>query len=108
MKHVTYIEHKTLRQRDTTRSIEDIDVEGILLVGDAPALTYSDRHGTSGHDDVELYPAVYNGNRAWLERRCWSAASPYSAYGTEDTVLLFEAGVKRFLERGVFNFPGLT
>ena len=105
MKHVNYIEHKTLRTRDTTRSTEDIAVDGILLVGDEPALIYQDRHNSAGHDDVELYPAVYNGNRAWLQRRSWQPGFGYSAYGTQDTVMDFKTGVGIFCERGVFNFP---
>jgi len=66
---------------------------------------YKDRHSVAGHDEVELYPAIHNGQRAWLQRRCWSAAVGYSAYGTEEFVIDFQAGVVIFLERGVFNFP---
>jgi hypothetical protein len=105
MMKVTYTEYRELACRGAVDPEPSVAVEGILLVGTEPALEFYDNQSSYGEDSVSLYPAVLNGERSWLKRSEWQASHGYSATGTNECVIPFEAGVKLFLERGVFEFP---
>lgn len=108
MKQVTYIEYTSLRQSSNTEQIADAPIYGTCLVGTEPVLTFEANHSNFGYDDVSLFPAFHKGDRRWLKREEWNAAPGYSAYGTNETIIAFETGVKLFLEHGVFAFPEPT
>lgn len=119
---ITYNQIRTLRTRGPIEQLPDRGVDGVLLVGQEPAIEFEDRHSIAGHDRVALYPAfgdaealdclgANGGARCWLELRRWVGAHGYSAHGAEERLITFEAGVRIFLERGVFAFdvpPGLA
>ena len=71
-----------------------------LLVGDAAVATWFDNHFPQGHDACALFPAWHEGKRVWLLRQVWSAANGYSAWGTQDAILEFAAGIQLLVERG--------
>jgi hypothetical protein len=52
---------------------------------------------------VDIYPAIYQGVRAWLRADTWCAESGYSAEGLQETILSFEDGVKFLLEHEAFD-----
>lgn len=103
---ITYTERRALACRGPNEPMPDTPVEGgILLVGATPALTYGDNQSPYGEDQVSLYPAIWQGARAWLRRAVWYPAAGYSASGTEESILGFEEGCRILIERGVFAFP---
>lgn len=102
---LTYVEVRALARRTAIEPAPEQGVQGILLVATEAALHYSANQSHYGADSVDLYPAVYRGDRCWLRRAEWQATGEYSAYGTSETILSFEDGVKLFLEREVFAFP---
>jgi hypothetical protein len=105
MTAVQYIEKKTLARRGPIDPLPPIDVKGTLLVGEQPVLDYEEGHINTGCDHVEIFPAFYNGKRAWLRRATWNPAWGYTASGTWEDILSFEEGVMLFLEHGAFAFP---
>jgi len=102
---VQYVEIYELENRGAVDPAPSSDVEGTLLVGTQPVLEFEDNHSSYGNDYVKIYPAFHNGERSWLKRAVWSPAYGYSASATQESIVSFEAGVKIFLERGVFAFP---
>lgn len=105
MSKVQYVEYRELECRGAVDPAPSEQVEGTLLVGTKPALQFYDGQTQYGEDRVSIFPAFHNGIRSWLRREVWEAAGHYSASGTQEFVISFEAGVKLFLERGVFGFP---
>ncbi|HYU72935.1 MAG TPA: hypothetical protein VEL31_09665 [Ktedonobacteraceae bacterium] len=101
---VQYVEYRKLECRDAINPTAPEEVEGTLLVGTRPALEFESNYSQYGNDYVKIFPAFHNGQRAWLERAVWCPAYGYSASGTQEYILSFEAGMKLFLERGVFEF----
>lgn len=101
---VQYIERYELQNRGAVDPAPSSEVKG-LLVGTRAALEFTEGQSAYGEDYVSIFPAVYNGNRAWLKQAEWSPAYGYSASGTSEVILSFNEGVKIFLERGVFEFP---
>jgi hypothetical protein len=101
---VKYVEVRELENRGAIDPAPSSEVEG-LLVGTESVLEFEANHSSYGEDSVEIFPAFYEGKRAWLRRETWQAAYSYSASGTQEFILSFEDGVKLFLERGVFAFP---
>ena len=102
---VHYVELDTLENRGAVDSAPSSEVEGTLLVGTQHVLRFESGQSSYGNDIVYIFPAFHNGERAWLKRAVWSPAYGYSASGTQESIVSFEAGVKLFLERGVFAFP---
>ena len=102
MSTITYKQIRTLRTRSPIEQLPDREVDGVLLVGQQPAIEFEDRHSDAGWDAVALYPAFSDGAQCWLELRRLYAAHGYSASGVQERVMSFEDGVQIFLERGVF------
>jgi|SRR5580693_239962 hypothetical protein len=105
MSTINYREVAELRCRGAVSQEEPEAPKGLLLVGDVVALEFSGPASSLGSDGCTLKPAVYEGKRAWMLTRRWYPGHGYSASGTEDVVLDFEAGVKILCEHGVFAFP---
>jgi len=100
-----YQEYYVLQSRGAIDPGPDEKIEGTLLVGEEPILHFYDNQSSYGEDSVYLFAAFHHGGRCWLKRAVWDAASGYSASGTQETIIDFEAGVKLLIERGVFSFP---
>jgi hypothetical protein len=105
MKQVQYIEYRDLECRGPVDPGQPEPIEGSLLVGAEPVLSFEDHVSSYGEDSSSIFPAFYNGVRAWVRRDVWSPAYGYSASGTQESILSFEDGVLLFLGRGVFEFP---
>lgn len=101
---MTYSMKRTLERRDAIDPIEPADVEGVLLVGNRMVLEYEDEHTQYGCDVVQIRPAIHNGKRVWVARYIRSAAYGYSASGTYEEILEFEAGAALLAERECFTF----
>lgn len=102
---IKYTQVRTLRSRGPVDQEPDREVDGVLLVGDRPALEFEDRHSQAGCDAVTIYPAFTGAEpfQCWLVHRRWHAAHGYSASGVQENVIPFAQGVQIFLERGVFT-----
>ncbi len=101
---VQYIEYHELQNRGAVDPAESSEVDGVLLVGTQPSLTFEANYSQYGNDYIKIFPAFHNGERCWLQREEWSPAYGYSASGTQESLISFEEGVALFLERGVFEF----
>jgi len=95
-------ERYTLNCRGAIEGQEPEPVES-LLVSTEPIASWMANHISYGHDDCSLWPAWHSGKRVWLLREVWSAARGYSAWGTQDTVLGLEQGIKLLIERGQWH-----
>ncbi len=104
---IKYTQVRTLRTRGPVDQEPDREVDGVLLVGDRPALEFEDRHSQAGCDAVTIYPAFTGAEpfQCWLVHRRWHAAHGYSASGVQENVIPFAQGAQIFLERGVFALP---
>ena len=102
-----FIEVHTLSRRDAIRQLPPVEVDGNLLVGERHIADWEEDHSQYGHDQARLFPAWYDGKRAWLLRKDWIAAFGYCAEGTETQILGFEEGVRLVLSLGLFDqlFP---
>lgn len=82
-----------------------------LLVGESSVACWQANHGRYGHDQCSLFPAWSNGERAWLLQEVWCASSGYSAWGTRESILEFQAGVAALAQHGkwepIFGQPQL-
>jgi hypothetical protein len=105
MPEVLYREKRTLAQRGPVESREDYELPTPVLVGLDSVLRWTEDERDTGHDSCLLFPAWSDGKRAWVVRRDWCPAWGYSASGTEEEVIDFEAGVCLLIEHGVFHFP---
>lgn len=94
---------KTLAQRGPVERLPESSVTGILLVGNHSLYRGEENHSHYGCDLVELYPAVHNGQHAFLLVEEWSPAEGYSASGIQETILPLEEGVKFLVEQGAFE-----
>ena len=101
---ILYIEHTVILNRGAVDDAAPSDIEGTLLVGTEPVLTY-EINSSYGYDIISIYPAVRDGIRSFLKRAIWQPAYGYSAQGTQDEILNIDEGVRLFLEQGVFEFP---
>jgi hypothetical protein len=104
MTTIEYIEWHTLQSRGPVDPAPDEPVEGILLVGTKPALHFYGNESSYGEDSISIFPAIHDGKRCFVKREVWCPAGHYSASGTQEFIISFEAGVKIFLERGIFEF----
>ena len=98
-----FVEVRTLAQRGAVNSLPPIEVEGNLLVAEFPIADWEEGHSQYGHDQARIFPAWYNGERAWLVRKDWIAAFGYCAEGTEEQILSFEKGVFLIMSLGLFD-----
>jgi len=105
MMSIQYVEVREMENRGAVEPAPSSEVDGSLLVGVEPALEFDGNESRYGSDSIEIFPAFYKGERAWLRRETWQAAYGYSAIGTQESILSFEEGVKIFLEHGAFAFP---
>lgn len=83
--------------------MEDDGVEGTLLVREICAVQYDCNHANEGHNTAYLFPAFKDGKKAWLLRKVWSSSEGYSCDGqTDELVLEFSDGLKRYAEHALF------
>lgn len=94
---------RSLQTRDAVDPGADVAVDGTLLVADRPVAKWQQDHSRYGYDSCSLTPAFHNGAQAWVLSQSWCAESPYSASGTQDLILDFEAGVKRICELDLWD-----
>lgn len=94
---------ETLANRGPVSQEEPSPSDQKLLVGETAICKWEDSHTEYGRDFCQLYPAVYGGEKAWLERRVWDPAYGYSASGESERILSFETGVQLLLEKGAYE-----
>jgi hypothetical protein len=79
------------------------DVEGTLLVGDT-VHSWDGDFGYYGHHNYDIYPAYYNGEKAFLKAWTWCPAAGYSANGDGEEIVTFEDGIKTLIKRGAYGW----
>ena len=92
-------ERYTLQCRGAIEGLEPEPIDS-LLVSPTPVAMWVANRISYGHDDCSLFAAWRSGDRAWLLREVWSPARGYSAWGTQDTILGLEAGIRILVECG--------
>lgn len=96
-------EKNYLEQRDSTSQLSPEEISGkSLLVGTCIA-TWNEGHTEYGFDDVEIFPAYHDGEKAFLISRDWNASAPYCAEGTEEEIISFKEGVNLLLSKGAYE-----
>jgi hypothetical protein len=78
------------------------DVEGLLVATDS-VHSWTAGHDRYGHWSKRMYPAFYEGKKAWVARSYWVANQGYSATMYNDTIISFEEGVTFLLKEDAFK-----
>jgi hypothetical protein len=105
MRNMKYRVEKTLSRRSMSCSLSPEEVKGLLLVGEEPTAVWKTGHSRYGYDQCSLIPAIHNGARVWVLRRCWFAADGCGACGVSEEILPFEVGKEILAGKGIYDIP---
>lgn len=101
-----FVEKFALEIRGPSSQEESRKVEGTLLIGDEIVAEWYEAVDSYGGDECWLTPAYFNGERCFVLSRSWSPARGYCTYGTEETILDLEKGIRLAIEHGQWSVFG--
>ena len=101
-----YLARRTLLRRDTvTNQGRDVPVDGTLSISGQSVAWWFDEDCEYGYDIVDVYPALWNGQGAWIVHRVWRIKNPVAEreYGAQSEELLtFQVGIEYLMEHQAF------
>lgn len=100
-----FVEKFDLKCRGAVEQEGPREVDGSLLIGERAIGQWEDhgRAASYGHDDVAIFPAVYNGEKVFVVVKDWRPAKGYSAFGVDESIVSLDAGIKLMIEHGIYN-----
>jgi hypothetical protein len=96
-------ERKTITKNDYPNGSYEVECGNTLLVGCDRIYIFHTDNDKYGYYRNEVYPAFYDGRRAWLIKKIWISIAPYSADGMEESILDFRSGIDLLLKHECFH-----